>query len=78
MNCPNCKSDNVRNFYIDDMNNELSEAQVNDLTTHEKELAAESECQECFYTDATEYFERTESNATFDLFEELSEILKPL
>lgn len=81
MNCPICKSSNVRNFFVDDMLNELTPEQLSGLTEHEKEIAAESECLDCFHSEATEYFERTDDpnsgNEHFDLFEAIAMSVKP-
>lgn len=77
MKCPNCKSENVREYFVDDMNNELNEAQINDLTTHEKELAAECKCEDCCYSDAKDGF--LESELGYDsIFDTLADITRPM
>jgi hypothetical protein len=76
--CPICKEKNVRNFYVDADLTEFTESQVNDLTTHEKEIAAQSECLECYHSDVTEYFKsEDEGNEPFDLFESLASCFRP-
>jgi hypothetical protein len=74
MKCPHCKSTEIRSYYIADDCTELSEEQVNNLTTYEKEIAAQCTCEDCGYTDAAEYFE---SGNEEDIFRTLSEILMP-
>jgi hypothetical protein len=76
MKCPLCKSKEIRSYYIADDCSELSDEQVNDLTTHEKEIAAQCTCEDCGYTDAAEYFE-SGNDEPFDLFENLNEIFRP-
>jgi hypothetical protein len=70
--CPNCKSENVRNYHVDADLNELTEEQLNDMTVYEKEVAAQSECLDCYHTDVTEYF-----NDNPSIFKTLGMILKP-
>lgn len=74
--CPHCKSQDIREYFTDNMSNELNQEQINDLTTHEKEIAAECQCNECGYSDAADYFPY--ENHEPSIFENVANIIRPM